>query len=252
LAALETDGTGPSPDAPRRETLLEVTGLRAGYGRRPVLFDCEMHVGRGEIVALFGHNGAGKTTTLNAIFGRCKPTGGQVLFGGDDITRAHGISNVSRGMTLIPAEHFVFGDLTVMDNLRLGSFSERDTAAIDERMAEVFEIFPVLAEREKQLAGTMSGGQQRMLSVGIALMTGPRLLLLDEPSLGLSPNLVQQMMEVIKRLARERSLSVLMVEQNVVQTLGVVDRAYFMRGGRIILEETADTLRGRESYWDLF
>ena len=244
MGAPELDGAGPA--------LLEVSGLRAGYGRRPVLFDAEMHVHRGEIVALFGHNGAGKTTTLNAVFGRVKPTGGKVTFGGRDITRAKGIANVERGMTLIPAEHFVFGDLTVLDNLRLGAFGESSGSKIDERMKQVFELFPILAEREKQLAGTMSGGQQRMLSIGIALMTGPQLLLLDEPSLGLSPTLVQQMMEVIKRLAAEQSLSVLMVEQNVVQTLGVVDRAYFMRSGRIILEEKAEELRGRETYWDLF
>jgi branched-chain amino acid transport system ATP-binding protein len=217
-----------------------------------VLFDCEVKVRRGEIVALFGHNGAGKTTTLNAIFGRCRPTGGKVTFAGKDITRAKGIANVKRGMTLIPAEQFVFGDLSVLDNLRLGAFGESSGSKIDERMKQVFELFPILAEREKQLAGTMSGGQQRMLSIGIALMTGPQLLLLDEPSLGLSPALVQQMMEVIKRLARDQSLSVLMVEQNVVQTLGVVDRAYFMRSGRIILEEPAEKLRGRETYWDLF
>jgi branched-chain amino acid transport system ATP-binding protein len=249
LAAVET--TPPGPPAPP-PTLLDVSMLKAGYGRRPVLFDVAMHVGRGEIVALFGHNGAGKTTTLNAIFGRCKPTGGTVTFGGDEIARAKGIANVHRGMTLIPAEHFVFGDLTVIDNLRLGAYGERSRAKIDERIQQCYELFPILAEREKQLAGTMSGGQQRMLSIGIALMTGPQLLLLDEPSLGLSPALVQQMMDVIKRLAREQSLSVLMVEQNVVQTLGVVDRAYFMRSGRIILEAEADELRGRESYWDLF
>ena len=244
MGAPELDGAGPA--------LLEVSGLRAGYGRRPVLFDAEMHVRRGEIVALFGHNGAGKTTTLNAVFGRVKPTAGKVTFGGADITRAKGIGNVKRGMTLIPAEHFVFGDLTVIDNLRLGAFGESSGSKIDERMKQVFELFPILAEREKQLAGTMSGGQQRMLSIGIALMTGPQLLLLDEPSLGLSPTLVQQMMEVIKRLAAEQSLSVLMVEQNVVQTLGVVDRADVMRSGRIILEERAEELRGRDSYWDLF
>jgi branched-chain amino acid transport system ATP-binding protein len=238
------DGAGPP--------LLEVSGLSAGYGRRPVLFDVGLRVSRGEIVALFGHNGAGKTTTLNSIFGRVRPAGGTVVFGGTDITRAKGIANVHRGMTLIPAEHFVFGDLTVIDNLRLGAYGERGRGSVDTRTQQVYELFPILAEREKQLAGTLSGGQQRMLSIGIALMTGPELLLLDEPSLGLSPALVQQMMEVIKRLSREQSLSVLMVEQNVVQTLGVVDRAYFMRSGRIILEERAEQLRGRDTYWDLF
>ena len=233
-----------------RGTLLDVKGLQSGYGRRPVLFEVDLHIGVGEIVAMFGHNGAGKTTTLNSIFGRIRSSAGTVQFAGEDITHDKGIVNVRRGMTLIPAEQFVFGDLTVLDNLKLGAFG--NAAEMDQRMAQVYELFPILEERTKQLAGTMSGGQQRMLSVGIALMTGPKLLLLDEPSLGLSPALVQQMMAAIGKLAHEQQLSVLMVEQNVVQTLGVVDRAYFMRGGRIILEEPAENLKARDSYWDLF
>jgi branched-chain amino acid transport system ATP-binding protein len=254
LAAPEHDAAPVAAPAAAAtaDWLLEVSGLQATYGRRPVLFDVNLRVAPGEIVAMFGHNGAGKTTTLNTIFGRVKPSRGTIAFDGRDITGTHAIDNVRRGMTLIPAERFVFADLSVLDNLRLGAYRERSRAAIDERIAEVYEIFGILAERGDQLAGTMSGGQQRMLSIGIALMTGPRLLLLDEPSLGLSPALVQQMMEVIGRLAREQSLSVLLIEQNVVQTLGVVDRAYFMRSGRIILEEPAEQLRARESYWDLF
>ena len=177
--------------------LLEVQGLRAGYGRRPVLFDVDLTVGTGEIVALFGHNGAGKTTTLNSIFGRSKPSAGTVQFAGEDITRGKGIENVKRGMTLIPAEQFVFADLTVLDNLRLGAY--QNTEHEQDLMKHVHELFPILEERSRQLAGTMSGGQQRMLSIGIALMTGPKLLLLDEPSLGLSPALVQQMMVAIGR-----------------------------------------------------
>lgn len=231
-------------------TLLDVEGLKAGFGRRPVLFDVSLSVAKGEIVAMFGHNGAGKTTTLNSIFGRVKPSAGTVRFGGEDTTKSKGIENVRRGMTLIPAEKFVFGDLSVLDNLRLGAY--HNGAKQQELMERVYELFPILKERERQLAGTMSGGQQRMLSIGIALMTGPRLLLLDEPSLGLSPALVQQMMAAIGRLARDQGLSVLLVEQNVVQTLGVVDRAYFMRGGRIILEEASEQLKARDSFWDLF
>jgi branched-chain amino acid transport system ATP-binding protein len=240
---------GPA-EAAEAALLLDVRGLQSGYGRRPVLFEIDLHIGVGEIVAMFGHNGAGKTTTLNSIFGRIRSSAGTIQFAGEDITHDKGIVNVRRGMTLIPAEQFVFGDLTVLDNLKLGAFG--NAAEMDQRMAQVYELFPILEERTKQLAGTMSGGQQRMLSVGIALMTGPKLLLLDEPSLGLSPALVQQMMAAIGKLAHEQQLSVLMVEQNVVQTLGVVDRAYFMRGGRIILEETAEHLKGRDSYWDLF
>jgi branched-chain amino acid transport system ATP-binding protein len=250
LEAPEPVAGATNGDPARGELLLEVNGLQAGYGRRPVLFDVDLHIGVGEIVAMFGHNGAGKTTTLNTIFGRIRSSAGTVQFAGEDITHDKGIVNVRRGMTLIPAEQFVFGDLTVLDNLKLGAFG--NAAEMDQRMAQVYELFPILEERTKQLAGTMSGGQQRMLSVGIALMTGPKLLLLDEPSLGLSPALVQQMMAAIGKLAHEQQLSVLMVEQNVVQTLGVVDRAYFMRGGRIILEEPAEALKGRDSYWDLF
>jgi len=247
LAAAAADPAVVAPDP-----LLEVAGLRAGHGRRQVVFDVDLTVAEGEVVAVFGHNGAGKTTTLNAIFGAVKPSGGGIRFAGEEIGGAGCAPNVERGLTLIPAENFVFADLTVLDNLRLGAQLEKSGEVVRKRMAQVHELFPILDERAGQLAGTMSGGQQRMLSIGIALMSGPRLLLLDEPSLGLSPSLVQQMMEVIGRLAREESLSVLLVEQNVVQTLPVVDRAYFMRSGRIILEESSEALRERSSFWDLF
>lgn len=232
--------------------LLEVSGLRVNYGRRPVLFDLNLTVAPGEIVAMFGHNGAGKTTTLNAIFGRVKPAGGTIRLHGHDTAAWSGVAHVKAGITLIPAERFVFADLTVIDNLRLGAYHQSDRAIIDTRLEQVYATFPILKERAGQQAGTFSGGQQRMLSIGIAMMTGPRLLLLDEPSLGLSPNLVEQMMKVIRQLATEQSLSVLLVEQNVAQTLGVVDRAYFVRSGRVILEEPAENLRERDSYWDLF
>jgi len=252
LAAAEEVRTKGAPARSAGRPLLEVASLSAGHGRRQVVHDVDLGVAEGEVVAVFGHNGAGKTTTLSSIFGMVKPMGGAVRFDGADIAGAPCADNVRRGMTLIPAEHFVFGDLDVLDNLRLGAQLERSTEEVERRLAQVYEIFPILEQRGSQLAGTMSGGQQRMLSIGIALMSGPRLLLLDEPSLGLSPSLVQQMMEVIGRLAREGSLSVLLVEQNVIQTLPVVDRAYFMRSGRIILEESSAELRKRDSFWDLF
>jgi branched-chain amino acid transport system ATP-binding protein len=250
LAAAEP-ASSPTPQA-EREKLVEAVGLRAGYGRRQVLFDVDLHVGRGEIVAMFGHNGAGKTTTLKSIYGQVRPTGGTVRFAGEGITRSSCARNVKRGMAYVAAEHFVFGELSVLDNLRLGAHLEPSRAARQERLRRVCDIFPILEERKGQAAGTMSGGQQRMLSMGIALMSKPRLLLLDEPSLGLSPTLVEQVMAVVGKLAREDELSVLLVEQNVVNTLPVIDRAYFMRSGRIILDETAEQLRERESYWDLF
>lgn len=232
--------------------LLEVSDLRAAYGRRQVLLDVDLHLGVGEVVAIFGHNGAGKTTALNAIYGLVKPTGGTVRYMGDDITGASCARNVRRGMAYIAAENFVFRDLNVLDNLKLGAYLESSRSVIHERLGRVYEVFPILEERATQMAGTMSGGQQRMLSIGIALMSGPRLLLVDEPSLGLAPALVEQVMEVIGRLASQESLAVLLVEQNVVRTLPVVDRGYFMRSGRIILEEPARQLRERESYWELF
>ena len=231
---------------------LEVSELRAGYGKRPVTFSVDLAVGQGEVVALFGHNGAGKTTTLKAIFGTVQPMAGKVRFGGADITGAACAGNVKRGLTLIPAENFVFAELSVLDNLRLGAHLEPSSDVVARRLARAYEIFPILEERGDQLAGTMSGGQQRMLSIAIALMSGPRLLLLDEPSLGLSPALVKQMMSVIGTLARDEGLSVLLVEQNVAQTLPVVDRAYFMRSGRMILEESSAELRKRSNFWDLF
>jgi branched-chain amino acid transport system ATP-binding protein len=236
----------------RNGPLLQVESLKANYGRREVLFDVSLKVGTGEVVAMFGHNGAGKTTLLNALFGLVKPAGGSVRYDGDDVTGAACAENVRKGMACVVAENFVFGELSVFDNLKLGAHLESSRSRIQERLSRAFELFPILEERRSQRADTLSGGQQRMLSLGMALMSGPRLLLVDEPSLGLSPTLVDQVMETIGRLAREESLSVLLVEQNVVRTLPVVDRAYFVRSGRIILEETAEELRKRESYWELF
>lgn len=251
---MEVPEHNPSSAAVMAEqpNLVEVSGVSVSYGRRPVLFDVDLHIAPGEIVAMFGHNGAGKTTLLNTIFGRVKPSSGTITFRGRDIRSVSAIDNVRDGMTMIPAERFVFADLTVLDNLKLGAYGQTDAETVARRLEQIYEVFPILAETKSQLAGTMSGGQQRMLSIGIALATEPRLLLLDEPSLGLSPALVDQMMQTIGRLAREDSLSVLLVEQNVLRTLPVVDRAYFLRSGRIILSESAEELRKRESYWELF
>lgn len=235
-----------------RKQLLEVSSLRANYGHRQVLFDLSLNVGVGEIVAVFGHNGAGKTTMLNSIFGLVKPMGGTVRCDGDDITGATCARTVRKGMAYIAADNFIFGELSVLDNLKLGAHLESSRGLVRERLQGVYELFPILEERGSQVSSTLSGGQQRMLSMGMALMSGPRLLLVDEPSLGLSPALVDQVMEAIGRLARDESLSVLLVEQNVVRTLPVVDRAYFVRSGRVILEESAEDLRQRESYWELF
>jgi branched-chain amino acid transport system ATP-binding protein len=155
-------------------------------------------------------------------------------------------------MALIPSERFVFADLSVIDNLLLGGANTPDAAERASRQARVYELFPILKERSSQLAGTLSGGQQRMLSLGIALMGSPRLLMLDEPSLGLAPIVVENIFTAVRDLCASEGLSVLLLEQNVAQALRITDRVYVMRSGRVILEETADEMRARGSYWDLF
>lgn len=239
-------------EAPGKGPLLEAQGLCGGYGRKQVVFDVNLRVAEGEIVTIIGHNGAGKTTTLKTIFGMLPAQGGRIMYRGEEITRQSCRRNVIAGMSLIPAERFVFGDLSVIDNLRLGALYEKTSAERDRRLEQVHAMFPILSERAKQVAGTMSGGQRRMLSLGVALMSGPRLLLLDEPSLGLAPSLVQEIFDAIRRLASEEGLSVLLLEQNVAQVLRIADRVYVMRSGRIILEEPAQEMREREQYWDLF
>lgn len=239
----ESHATGPA---------LVLDGLRAGYGRKEVVFDVSLTVDDGEIVTIVGHNGAGKTTTLKTVFGMLPAHGGKVVYHGADITRASCRHNVRNGMSLIPSERFVFADLTVLDNLRLGGLNDSSHQPAEERLARVYEMFPILEERSTQLAGTMSGGQQRMLSLGVALMSGPRMLLLDEPSLGLAPSLVAHIFDSIRSLATDHGMSVLLLEQNVGQALRISDRVYVMRSGRIILEETAEQMSRREQFWDLF
>jgi branched-chain amino acid transport system ATP-binding protein len=155
-------------------------------------------------------------------------------------------------MAMIPSERFVFQDMTVLDNLLLGAANESDTDARTKRLETVYELLPILKERADQVAGTMSGGQQRMVSLGLALMSGPKLLMLDEPSLGLAPAIVQQIFDRVRHLANTEGLSVLLLEQNVSQALRIVDRVYVMRSGRVLLHETVEQMRARDSYWDLF
>jgi branched-chain amino acid transport system ATP-binding protein len=232
--------------------VLSLSSVQAGYGHKHVVFDVDVRLGRGEIVTIVGHNGAGKTTTLKTIFGMLPPLAGTITYDGEDVTRSSCRRNVLRGMSYIPAERFVFGDLSVLDNLRLGAMHEKDSSSRDNRRSLVYKMFPILKERSEQKARTMSGGQQRMLSLGLAMMSRPKLLLLDEPSLGLAPALVAEIFDGVRRLCDEEGLSVLLLEQNVGQALRIADRAYVMRSGRIILEETADQMRQRSDYWDLF
>lgn len=231
--------------------LLVVDGLRAGYGGREVLYGVDFEVRRGEMVTLLGHNGAGKTTTLRAIFGHKRPTGGRVAYDGAEMTGQAPVKSLTLGISYTPAEHFVFADLTVYENLELGGL-RAPSSEFEGRLDRVHELFPILKERSTQPAGTMSGGEQRMLSIAMALMTKPRLMLLDEPSLGLSPKLANQVMDTLRDLVRGEQISVLLVEQNIAQALRHADRAYVMRSGEIILESPAEALRARGSWWDLF
>jgi branched-chain amino acid transport system ATP-binding protein len=232
--------------------LLRVSDLHAAYGTKEVLHGVDLHVGAGEIVALMGHNGAGKTTTIRTVLGALRARSGSIHLDGDDVTGQPVRRLVRAGVALIPSERFVFPDLSVRDNLLLGAANAPHGSDTTARLHEVETLFPLLAERSSQLAGQLSGGQQRMVSLGIALMAQPRLLLLDEPSLGLAPSIVETIFGRLRSLASTSGLGILLLEQNVKQALQVADRAYVMRSGRIILEESAEKMRMRADYWDLF
>jgi branched-chain amino acid transport system ATP-binding protein len=215
--------------------LLEVSGLQASYDQLQVLWDVSLSVTEGEFVALIGSNGAGKTTTLRAISGVIKPQGCQVSFLGKPITNLapHLISQ--RGISFITEELNLFEGMTVHDNLLLGAYSCKDGGKVKFLLAEVFELFPILQERQNQLAGTLSGGERRMLAIARGLMSEPRLLMVDEPSLGLAPMVVMSVFKALKAL-HERGVTLLLVEQNVNNTLQIADKAYVLEQGSIVLQ----------------
>jgi len=220
--------------------VLEVRALRAGYGAIEVLRGVDLAVAAGEIVALLGSNGAGKSTLNNNISGLYRPFGGTIRFDGADIAGAPSMRIVEAGLVQVPEGRRVFPNLSVRENLELGSY-RRGRAARAKNIDRVLSIFPRLGERLVQSAGTLSGGEQQMLAIGRGLMSEPKLLILDEPSLGLSPLLVEEMFALIGRLNRD-GLAILLVEQNVVQSLAVAHRAYVLENGRIALSGTADDL----------
>jgi len=238
--------------ATQKPALLAVEDLATGYGRKQVVFGASLAVRPGEIVALIGHNGAGKTTTLKAVAGLLPVWNGRVVFDGAAIGQVSSAARVRRGLAFIPQERFVFADLTVTENLELGAFSIADRRLAAERRETILALLPVLAERKQQLAGTLSGGEQRMVSLGMALMMRPRLLLLDEPSLGLAPFLVERIMATIQDIVRREGLTVLLVEQNIHHALAIATRVYVMRTGRVILEESGASMAARGEWWDLF
>jgi len=227
-------------DSLKGTPLLDIQGLRGGYGRVEVLRGVDLHVNPGETVALLGSNGAGKSTLNNVVCGIYKAWQGKVAFDGADLSGAHYTQVVKAGLIQVPEGRKIFPSLSVLENLALGSFTRaRERRA--ENIDKVFATFPRLKERTTQLAGTMSGGEQQMLAIGRGLMAEPRLLILDEPSLGLSPLLVEEMFGLIRQL-RSTGLAVLLVEQNVGQSLEIADRAYVMENGGIRFTGAPDEL----------
>ena len=220
--------------------MLEVTGLAVGYGALPVLRGIDFGMSAGEIVAVLGSNGAGKSTLNNTLSGLLQPSAGEIRFDGVDIVGVRPAAIVALGLIQVPEGRRVFSNLSVRENLEMGSY-RRGGAHRARNLDRVSAIFPRLRERMEQRAGTLSGGEQQMLAIGRGLMAEPRLLILDEPSLGLSPLLVEEMFVLIARI-RAEGLSVLLVEQNVVQSLGIADRAYVLEHGQFALTGPAATL----------
>jgi branched-chain amino acid transport system ATP-binding protein len=234
--------------------MLSLAAVCAGYGSFRALFDVSLEVPRGEAVGVVGPNGAGKTTLLRVISGLVPPTSGTMTFEGRSVGALPAHRMVEKGIAHVPENRRLFPRLTVEDNLRIGAFIPQARARFAQELERVYDLFPRLKDRREQLAGTLSGGEQQMCAIGRALMSGPKLLLMDEPSAGLAPLVVQQVFELVHRI-REQGLTVLIVEQNVPQVLDVVDRAYLLEVGSIKLKGTAAELKGndfiRQSYMGL-
>lgn len=222
--------------------LLDIKNLNVLYGNLQVLWDISLTVREGEIVTIIGSNGAGKSTLVETIFGLTKPSSGKIEFNGENLLRIRTNNIVQKGLALVPEKREIFSKMTVHDNLALGGYM---TGEDQENFDFIFEMFPVLHERTEQLAGTLSGGEQQMLAIGRSLMSKPKMLVLDEPSLGLSPLLVSSVLETIKKL-NEKGLTVLLVEQNVFHALEISDRGYVIENGKIIIEGNSEELLHNE------
>jgi branched-chain amino acid transport system ATP-binding protein len=225
--------------------MLHVDNIEVFYGGIRALKGVSLTVQEGELVTLIGSNGAGKTTTLNAIAGLLRPKQGAIIYNGEPLHKLSPFQIVERGIALCPEGRRIFAGLTVDENLRMGAIQRRDRDGVERDREWVFSLFPVLKERLRQLGGTLSGGEQQMLAIGRALMSRPRLLLLDEPSLGLAPVLVQTIFDVLVQL-KEQGSTILLVEQNAHLALEIADRGYVLETGRIILEDEAAKLRTNE------
>ena len=222
-------------------TLLRAENLTAGYGKVPILHSVTLEVRRGEMVSVIGPNGAGKSTSFKTIVGFLRPTSGRVVFDGQDITGLRPDQVLHRGLAYVPQGRIVFPHMTVLENLEMGAYIERDARRIRQSLERVYALFPVLAERQRQRAGTMSGGEQQMVAIGRALMTTPRLVLLDEPSLGLAPKFVSIIFDRLIEMKRA-GYTLMVVEQNAARALAVADRGYVLELGKNRFEGTGASL----------
>ena len=226
--------------------MLEVKDLEVYYGVIQAIKGISFEVNEGEVIALIGANGAGKTTTLHTITGLLSPKKGSVTFEGQDITKVPAHKIVSLGMAHVPEGRRVFAELTVYQNLKMGAYTRKDKAEIEETLQMVYKRFPRLEERKNQLAGTLSGGEQQMLAMGRALMSHPKIIVMDEPSMGLSPILVNEIFDIIKEVSASGT-TVLLVEQNAKKALSIADRAYVLETGKIVLEGDAKEMMNDDS-----
>jgi len=226
--------------------LLEIKDIQVYYGMIQALKGISMEVNQGEVVALIGANGAGKTTTLHTITGLLRPKNGSIIFKGKDITKVPAHKIVSMGMAHVPEGRRVFAEMTVLQNLKMGAYTRSDKDEIADSLAKVYKRFPRLEERQNQVAGTLSGGEQQMLAMGRALMSKPEIILMDEPSMGLSPIFVNEIFDIIKSVSADGT-TVLLVEQNAKKALAIADRAYVLETGTISMEGDADELAGNDA-----
>lgn len=226
--------------------MLEVKDIEVFYGVIQAIKGISFEVNEGEVIALIGANGAGKTTTLHTITGLLQPKKGNIMFEGKDITKIPAHKIVSLGMAHVPEGRRVFGELTVYENLKMGAYTRKDKAEIQETLEMVYKRFPRLEERKNQLAGTLSGGEQQMLAMGRALMSHPKIIVMDEPSMGLSPIFVNEIFQIIQDVSKSGT-TVLLVEQNAKKALSIADRAYVLETGKIVLEGEAKELMNNDS-----
>ena len=226
--------------------MLKVEGLKAGYGAINILWDLSFEVHEGEIVAILGSNGAGKTTMVRAITGMVRPSAGSVNFNGEELAKKSSRYILDKGIVQVPEGRQIFTDMTVLENLEMGAFSKPTKAAFPKNLENAYRRFPKLKERAKQAAGTLSGGEQQMLAVARALIGMPKLLILDEPSLGLAPNIVDDILDVASSMAKNDGIAVLLVEQDITKALACADRGYVIENGRIALQGSARELSTNE------